>query len=327
MYRDADPWSPQGVVVGLLTAVAAAAFTLLLAVLGQALGALAGGCTWIGISTSPYRQVWALVNEPTLNFASLPRAFGYWWGSLLLPLAVAGFTVPLVPRRRTVAAELAAVHVAWMATVVGVAWLPLLDPREGHLARWLELVGRPADLLWLAPATAALLAVPVTLRLLALARAARRDLPRLSRVGLVLAHLVVPAVGWCMLVVPLRGTPPVTALAGLAMPVAVALVVAWTGYPTAYAFRLDELSGGTVVRALVAALVGWALVLGCGRPLSDGSTAGVLWAAPSARNNVRPWISPTHLYTQPEPVKPAGYTGAIAERGARTHGPRKGPSA
>ena len=52
------------------------------------LGALLGGCGWIGISTPLHRQVWALVNQPALNFASLPRGLGYWLGSLALPLLI-----------------------------------------------------------------------------------------------------------------------------------------------------------------------------------------------------------------------------------------------
>ncbi len=327
MTRNVDPWSTTGVVVGLLSAAAAGAAALLLAVLGQGLGALAGGCAWIGISTPLNHPVWALVNEPTMDFATLPSAFGYWWGSLLLPLLLAGLTVPLVPRPRTVAAELAAVQLAWMANVIGVAWLPLLDPRDGHLARWLDLAKLPSGALWLAPAAAALLTVPLVLRLLALARAARSDLGRMRRFVLVVVQMMLPALAWVVVAAPLAGRFPIEAVAGVALSVAVALVVAWSGYPAAFAFRLEELSAGSVLRLLVAAMAAWALVLACGRPLRDGNVAGVLWGAPGALNNVRPWISPTELAGRGNNARARGNIEAIAVRGTTTRGPGKGPEA
>ena len=55
----------KGLLYGLLAAVAAFPGALLVAVAGQGIGALLGGCGWIGVSTPVDRQVWALVNQPT----------------------------------------------------------------------------------------------------------------------------------------------------------------------------------------------------------------------------------------------------------------------
>jgi len=66
MRREIDVMDAKGLLYGLLAAVAAFPGALLVAVAGQGIGALLGGCGWIGVSTPLDRQVWALVNQPTL---------------------------------------------------------------------------------------------------------------------------------------------------------------------------------------------------------------------------------------------------------------------
>jgi hypothetical protein len=280
------------------------AATLVLAAAGQGVGAVLGGCRWIGISLPLDRQVWALVNQPALNFASEPRALGYWLTSLVVPLLIGVGAVSLLPRARSIAAELAVVHGAWAASVVGVAWLPLLDPGDGHLSRWLALGGLPSWLVWLAPVVAAAAAVPPTLRLLALARAARQHTGRWFRLAVVGLHLAVPCATWSGTVWALRGEPAIASSCALLAPVAVVIAIAWTFYPRPYAQRLKAFSKASWLRLAAVAIALTALMLAAGRPLPGGARSGLLWSAANDKNNIRPWIQATSL-TRPS-GSPAG---------------------
>lgn len=290
MRPELDVLAPKIVLFGLVAAVAAFAGTLLLATVGQAVGALLGGCAWIGLSTPVDRQVWALVNQPTLHFATQVRSLGYWTGSYLLPLAVALAAIPLLPRPRTIAAELAVLHSAWAATVVGLAWLPLIDPADGHLWRWLDLWDLPSSLAWVAPALAIPAAVPATLRLLALLRVSRHHAGRLLRLGVVMVHLGLPAIAWVALAAWTRGAPPVPSTIGVGTVVMVGLSVAWFGYPPPFVERLQRLRAASWIRFVAAAAVLVAVVFLSGRPLPADRRGGLVWARPNATNNVRPWI-------------------------------------
>jgi hypothetical protein len=295
VHREVDVMAVKGLLYGLLAALVAFPGALLLAVAGQGLGALAGGCGWIGISTAVGRQVWALVNQPNLAFATELRSLGYWTGAALLPLLVALAAIPWLPRARSLAAELAVLQAAWACAVVGLAWLPLLDLEDGHLARWLELWRLPAPLLWAAPALAIPAVLPATLRLLALLRISRTSTGRALRLAAVACHLVLPAAAWVaamvfLLRVPL--SPPVLATGAA---VVVALSTAWFGYPPAFVQRLRGLTTGSFVRLAAAAAVVATIVWLAGRPLPEGRRAGLLWARPAASNNIRPWIDAAPL--------------------------------
>jgi len=295
MRREVDVMAAKGLLYGLLAAAAAFPGTLLLAVAGQGIGALAGGCGWIGISTALDRQVWALVNQPILDFATELESLGYWLGSVVLPLLVAFAAIPLLPRARSLAAELIVVQLTWACAVIGLAWLPLLDPLDGHLVRWVELWRLPAPLLFLAPALAIPAAVPPTLRLLGLLRIGRPNTGRALRLATVMLHLALPAAAWVAAATALLGAlPPPSALAAGAA-VVVALSTAWFGYPPAFVHRLRPLSLGSwlLLAALAAAAV--AIVWLAGRPLPEGRRAGLLWAQPTASNNIRPWIDAVPL--------------------------------
>jgi hypothetical protein len=295
MRPELDVLAPKVVLFGLVAAVAAFAGTLLLAAVGQAVGALLGGCAWIGLSTPVDRQVWALVNQPALHFATQTRSLGYWTGSYLLPLAVALAAVPLLPRPRTIASELAVLHAAWAATVVGIAWLPLIDPADGHLWRWLDLWDLPSGLAWVAPALAIPAAVPATLRLLALLRVSRHHAGRLLRLAAVMVHLGLPAIAWVALAAWARGAPPVPSAIGVGTVLMVGLSVAWFGYPPPFVERLQRLRAASWVRLVAAAAALVAVVLLSGRPLPADRRGGLLWSRPTATNNVRPWIEPISL--------------------------------
>jgi len=290
-----DLLRPKAMLFGLVAAVAGFAGAPVLGVVGQGIGALLGGCGWIGITTPVDRQVWALVNQPTIQFASQARSLGYWSGSTLVLLIVALAAVSLLPRPRTLAAELVMIHVAWAATAVGLAWLPLVDLEDGQLWRWLELWDLPRALAWAVPALAIPATVPPTLRLLALLRISRHHAGRLSRLAVVVFHLGLPAITWAAVATAVHGSPlvqPTLALGGVLM---VALSVAWFGYPPPFVQRLQGLSTGSWVRIAAAATVLTAVTFVAGRPLPSDRRSGVLWARPGATNNIRPWIAATEI--------------------------------
>lgn len=295
MLRELDVMAPKNLGFAMLAAAAVYPGTLLLAALGQAVGGLLGGCAWIGVSTPIDRPVWALVNQPTLHFASQSRAFGYWAGSSLMPLCVAYGAIGLLPRSRKLGSELAVLHAAWATTLVGLAWLPLLDPADGHLARWVTLWHLPEALPWLVSALALPAAVLPALRLLSLLRVVRQNCSRGLRLGAVVLHLVVPAGCWFGGATLVRGAPAVWSTVAVTAAILVALGVAWNGYPQIFAHRLDGLTGTSFLRATATAVVIAVLVVAAGRPLAGGRRAGILWAPPGTTNNIRQWIDATSL--------------------------------
>lgn len=290
MHRDLDVLAPKNLFFALLIAATAYPAALLLAALGQALGAMLGGCSWIGLSTPLDRQVWALVDQPSLHFSSQPRSAGYWCGSSLLPLIVALGAIPLLPRARRLGSELAILHVAWAATLIGLAWLPLLDLEDGHLARWAELWRLPGILPWLVAVLALPVSVLPTLRLLSLLRMVRQNTGRALRLTTVIVQLALPAAVWFGAATLIRGAPAAWSTAAVAAAILAALGTAWRGYPAAFVHRLDGLQRASWFRAALMAALLSALVLVAGRPLADGKRAGVLWARPGTTNNLRPWI-------------------------------------
>ena len=295
MPRKSDPLLPKNLLLGWLFAAVAGPLTLLLAALGQAFGAMLGGCTWIGLSLPLDRPVWALVNEPSIHFASLGAAGGYWLGSLVVTLFLALTATTLLPRPRTVAAELGVTHLGWGAAAIGVGWLPLLDLSDGHLAHWLDLHRLPAWWIWLPSLAAAAAAMLVALRLLALLQTARKVSGRPTRVLVVVLHLGFPALAWVVLAGLLRGQVPVPAFIGILLPFVAAVVIAVIGYPEAYVHRLEPVAAASFIRGLVALLVLWALILVAGRPLPGGRATGLLWGRPLASNNIRPWVRPVQV--------------------------------
>jgi hypothetical protein len=282
--------SPSAIAISWLAASAAFPLTLMGAVFGQGLGGLSGGCAWIGVSLPLDRQVWALVNQPVLNFSSLPSASGYWLGSTLLPLVVAATIIGFLPRARSFVVELTVVQIAWAMSVVAVAWVPLLDIEDGHLARFLALHGRPTSLVWLAPAIAACAALLPALRLLELSRRRRADSPRSYRLFVVAVHFVIPTAAWIALVSLLRGSLPSRAAVAVVVPIAAVLVFSWLRFPRPYAHHLEPPKPFEVGVLAVAVVILASIVWLAGRPLPDGRSAGVLWAEAHSFNNIRSWI-------------------------------------
>jgi hypothetical protein len=291
---ETEPGTATIKVIAISWLAASAAFPLALvgAALGQALGAIAGGCSWIGITLPLDRQVWALVNQPVLNFASLPRAGGYWLGSIGVPLLVALTIIGFWPQVRSLVAQLTAIQIAWSMSLVAVAWLPLLDRDDGHVVRFLALHDRPSFLVWLAPAVAAAAVLLPTLRLLELARRSRPDVSRCHRLLVVVLHLGLPSVLWIVLAVLVRGSIPWLATVAAAAPAGAAIVFAWFRYPTPYVRPLGRPRAAEITGLALAAAVLWAAVWLTGRPLSDDRSAGVVWGHAHSFNNIRPWVVP-----------------------------------
>ncbi len=281
---------------GLLASWLAAAFAypaaLLLAACGQGIGAVLAGCRWIGLSIPPHREVWALVNEPSPGFASQQAATPYWLGSVALPLVVAFTAIALLPRPRRITSELVTAQLAMAAAAVGGAWLPLVEPSESHLARWLAFRRWPDELVLLAPLLAVAAVVLPTLRVLALARIHHREMPRLLRVATVLLHLVLPAATFVAVATALLGRVPVSAAVAVLFAVAVAPIVAFIGYPPALVRPVEGVGGRQLAWWLVAALAAVSMVGLAGRPLPSDRVSGVLWGRPAAYDNIRRWIEP-----------------------------------
>lgn len=286
---------PGTIAISWLAAAAAFPLALVAAACGQGFGALAGGCQWIGVALPLDRQVWALVNQPVLNFASLPSAGGYWLGSMLLPLVVAVTIIGFLPRALSLVAEIAIVQIAWAMSTVAVAWLPLLDTDDGHLIRFLALHGQPTYLVWIGPVLAAGAALLPTLRLLELVRRRRSDIGRSSRLLVVAVHLGVPAVLWLGLMSLVRGAVAVLPTIALAVPLVCAVIFAWFRYPTPYVRPLEPPRSAEVGILTVAAVILVAGVWLAGRPLTDGKSAGFLWAQPHSFNNIRAWMEPQSI--------------------------------
>ncbi len=287
--------APQHIVLSWLAAILAFPCALLLAAVGQGLGATLGGCSWIGICLPVNRQVWALVNEPTVAFAHSASATGYWLGSLALPLLVALLVVPLLPRPRSLAAELATVQLAWGSALVGLAVIPLLDPAGGHLARWLQLHGAPPALRWLAPAVGALAALPAASRLLSVDREAVAHPPRWRRMAVVLLHLALPSLLWLVVLSVAGGSVPREAAMAMAGPLLAALLLAWIAVPSRLAHRLQAPTGSSWSWLILLAALMWSVTAVAGRPLPGGGNAALLWGRPLATNNIRDWMQPMDL--------------------------------
>jgi len=189
-------------------------------------------------------------------------------------------------------------HIAWGCTTVAVAWLPQLDPVDGHISRVLALWRLPHELLWVVPVLAIPAALPPTLRLLALLRAVRQHTGRWLRLATVGVHFVLPLAAWVGLTTLTRGEFALAASIGLLAPVVTALGVAWYGYPYAFPHRLRELRTSDAVRAALVGAVVVTIVWLAGRPLPGGQASGLLWANPKSYNNIRPWVEPISLRPQ-----------------------------
>jgi hypothetical protein len=295
MQTEPGTTSLSAITISWLAASAAIPLALVTAVFGQGLGAVVGGCHWIGISLPAGRQVWALVNQPVLNFSSLPSASGYWLGSTALPFVLAVTLIGFLPRARSFTIELAVVQLAWSMSVVAVAWMPLLDGEDGHLVRFLTLHGRAIEAVWLAPVLAAAAGLLPALRLLELTRRQRTVVRRALRLAVIAIHLCVPIFVWLVVVFFIQRSSPWPAAIAAVVPLAAALVFAWFRYPAPYVHRLEAPRSSELAALAMSTTVLVLIVFLAGRPTGDGRSAGVLWGTAQSFNNIRTWIDPWTL--------------------------------
>ena len=305
-----DANAPQAFLVSWMAALGSMLGAIVFTVIGQAFGAALCGCVWIGATLPIHRQPWALVNQPSLAFASQASGLGYWLGGVALCLAISLLAVNILPRPRGLVWELATIQMAWGAAVVGLGWIPLIDPWDGHVSKLLRLYGHSTAWVWVFPVLGAWAGLIATIRLLALVRSARPRHSRAGRLATVIFHQAVPVAVWIgagtmLAAVNESGTTSGTSsdptailfrlwapAFGAALPVIAAISLAWFAYPRPWVGRLEDLrSGGFVVMAAGVALL-LSLCLFFGRPIPPGSCSGVLWAPANSRNNVRPWIKP-----------------------------------
>lgn len=284
--------TPTGLLASWLGAAVALPLSLFGAAAGQGLGALFAGCRWIGLSVPWDRQAWALVNQPVVNFAALPDAAGYWLGSWIAPLLVAVLAIPLSLRLRALSSQLFVVQWAWMAAVIGVSWQPSLDPNLSHFSRWLVFRGLPSELRWISAAFAVAAAVPIVLRLIAIARINRYQLSRARRLLLVMLHLLPAPLAWAVTTAVIRGAGEVEACVAAGLPVLAVLAVAWIGYPPPVTHAVAPVGGWGLARLCVIVALVWGVFWIAGRPLPDDRSAAVQWAQDTSTNNIRPWMEP-----------------------------------
>jgi len=309
MHSRPNPNAPMAIAASWLAALSAGIVILGLVACGQGLGAIIGGCRWIGVTLPLHRQPWALVNQPSLAFSTDGTAIGYWLGGTVACLLIATLVIPVVPRPRGLTSELMAIQISWMASVLGLGWIALLDPWDGHISRFLRLHEMSPALVWIVPVLGAWAALMPTLRLLALVRGAQPQLGRSGRVLTVVLHLVLPACVWIMGgLVMISRTSPVnqgTLLEGVlpfevlwppvlaaVLPSVAALTLAWLAFPRPWVHHLEPvtLRSGVLLMLFAAALVGLQLVIG--GPSGEGTCRGVVWTHADSRNNLRPWITP-----------------------------------
>ena len=295
--------APTGLLTSWLAAVIALPLSLFVATIGQGVGALLARGGWIGLCVPWDRQVWALVNQPVLNFASLPIATGYWLGSWIAPLLVAALAIPLSLRLRALTSQLVVVQGAWMAAVIGVSWQPALDPHLSHFTRWLQFRGLSPDFRWVTVILAAAVVVPIVLRLIAIARITRHQLSRARRLALVVLHLLPTPMVWAAATTVIRGGIPVESCIVAGVPFLVVLVVAWIGYPSPLTHSISPIKGLTFAHLLVVLVLVWSAFWMAGRPLPEDRAAAVQWGRNGSYNNIRPWMELLRapwLETQPK---------------------------
>ncbi len=291
-----DILRPRCILFSWLCAAASFSAALVIAAFGQGLGGIIGGCEWIGMSVPLNRQVWALMNQPSINFADTAAAHGYWLGSLIVPFVIVVVLMFGVRRARSVAYEILAVQLSWALIILCLAWPIALAPAESHLGKWLHFNGISMHFAWAMPSLAVLLGLLPTLRLLMVLRQWRRHASALVRVITLLIHLAIPTAGWLTLSFYLDPAVNMIAIVVLAFILFVALIVAWFRYPEQPYRPLDAISFLNLVVVVFGTGLLFFVLWFAGRPLEDQASSGLLWGQRSTTNNIRPWITPRTLF-------------------------------
>jgi hypothetical protein len=279
-----------GRVVLLSLGLAAVAWPLawLLLAVAQGLGVMLAGGSFIGVSLPLGQHPWALVNQPSVAFASSRAAlWGYWLAPGLVALALAIALPLLAPTGRRWGGELLVNHLALALAVLGLGWAPPLGLGDGP-ARGLERFFEVSPLAFLAGcALAGALSAPLSiLRLSGSLWHVPESLTRARRLAVVAVHGLAPAAAWFALSFLLGwrtgSAPLLTAGAVLGG----AVIAAWLWVPRASLTRREAPTSGRIVAAWFLGLVVLALAVWAGAP-AGRSPRALLWSKPTATNNIR----------------------------------------
>jgi hypothetical protein len=265
---------------------------ILFMVLAQGLGAWFGGARWIGICTPLTRHPWALINQPNLAFSASTAASGYWFGAVLVGLALAVFAPALANRSKADAARFATIQLSWAAAVLAGAWFPLVDLEDGHLTRWLALHDLPIVMVWITPLAAGLAVIPTLLQLLALGREGRTTFGIGARLLTVALFLWAPVFVWVVVVSLLCGAVVMQSCLACLLPIMISATVAARGWGRDRVVEQVFISVRSFLGIVVLSSMMISAVWLCGRPLAGGRVAALLWSTPNAFNNIRDWIEP-----------------------------------
>ena len=257
--------------------------------IAQGLGVVLAGGGWIGIAAPLGAQPWGLVNQPSIAYASSRAAlWGYWLAPLLAPALLAVALPWLAPApTRGWGGELALFHLAFASAALGLVWAPPLGVADGPAAGLLRFWKiAPTHILAAATLIAAVAVQGAVIRLAARWWAAPGGPRRWRRVTTVLAHGVVPALGWAV-TAALTGWPlSWRSLLLLAAAIVAALAAALLWVPGSPLRRLERPERRSVLLATGAAVVIGALALWVGAP-AGGQVRALLWGEPAVTNNVR----------------------------------------
>jgi hypothetical protein len=261
----------------------------LLVAVAQGIGVLAAGGGWIGVALPLGAQPWGLVNEPDVAFAARSAAlWGYWLPPLVAPLLVAVGLPLLVSTPGSWLGELVIVQLSLASAILGLGWAPPLGVDDGPIAGLARFWKAEPNVVVVAAAVAAALAIqPALLRLSGHLWAAPGGPKRFRRILVALVHAALPAVGWAAAVLlvgwalPLRSWA-ITAAAVLAGAVGAALWVPHAPLRPGRDISFLRIAATAVVGLVVALAAAWA-----GAPVA-GHPRALLWGTERTTSNVRP---------------------------------------
>ncbi|MCU0291580.1 MAG: hypothetical protein MUF10_06250 [Thermoanaerobaculaceae bacterium] len=283
-----SPLSGRVVLLSLGLAAVAWPLAWLLLALAQGLGVLLAGGSFIGVSLPLGQCPWALVNQPSVAFASSRAAlWGYWLAPALGAVALATVLPILAPTGRRWGGELLVNHLALACAVLGLGWAPPLGLGDGP-ARGLERFFELSPLAFMGGcALAGALVAPLSvLRLSGSLWHVSQSLTRARRLAVVAVHGLGPAAAWLGLSFLLGWRTGSVPLMTTGAVLGGAVVAAWLWVPRAGITRRDAPTFGRIAAAWLLGLAVGVSALWAGAPAGRAPRA-LLWSKPTATNNIR----------------------------------------
>ncbi len=296
----ASPLSGRVILLSWAAALVAWPIAWLLIAVAQGIGVLAAGGGWIGVALPLGAQPWGLVNEPDVAFAARSAAlWGYWLPPLVVPLLVAVGLPLLASAPGSWLGEVAIVQLSLASAVLGLGWAPPLGVDDGPIAGLARFWKAEPNVVVVAAAIAAALAIqPALLRLSGHLWAAPGGPKRVRRILVALVHAALPAVGWAAAVLlvgwalPLRSWA-ITAAAVIAGAVGAALWVPHAPLRPGREISFFRITATLAAGLLVALAAAWA-----GAPVA-GHPRALLWGTERTTSNVRPGMVRVPLLGSP----------------------------